>query len=189
MLKLKLQYFCHLMRRTDSLEKTVMLGKIEGGKGEGDDRGWDGWMASQLARVCVCVCVCSVTQYCLILCDPMTCSMPGFPVHPCLLKFMSTELVMHPIISSSCLQPFPATGSFQMSQFSPSGGQSIRVAALASVVPMNIQDWFPLELTGLISLQSKGLSIVFSDTTVQKHQFFGPTLILIHAYWENPSFD
>ena len=57
-LMLKLQYFCHLMRRTDSLEKTVMLGKIEGGKGEGDDRGWDGWMASQLARVCVCMCVC-----------------------------------------------------------------------------------------------------------------------------------
>ena len=83
----------------------------------------------------------------------------------------------HPTISSSvilffsCLQSFPASGSFQMSQFFPSGGQSIRVSASASVLPMNIQDWFPLGWTGWISLQSKGLSRVFT-TTVQKHQFF-----------------
>ena len=69
---------------------------------------------------------------------------------------------------SSCLQSFPASGSFQMSQFFPSGGQSIGVSASASVLPMNIQDWFPLGLTALISLQSKGLSRVFSNTTVQK---------------------
>ena len=72
---------------------------------------------------------------------------------------------------SSCLQSFPASGSFPMSQFFSSGGQSI--GASASVLPMNIQDWFPLEFTGWISLQSKGLSRVFSNTTVQKHQFFG----------------
>ena len=73
---------------------------------------------------------------------------------------------------SSCLQSFPASGSFQMSQFFASGGQSIGVSA-ASVLPMNIQDWFPLGWTGWISLQSKGLSRVFSNTTVQKQQFFG----------------
>ena len=73
---------------------------------------------------------------------------------------------------SSCLQSFPASGSFLTSQVITSGGQSIRASALASVLPINIQDWFPLGLTDLISLQSKGLSRVFSNTTVQKHQFF-----------------
>ena len=84
----------------------------------------------------------------------------------------------HPTISSSvipfssCLQSFPASGSFQMSQFFATGGQNIGASASALVLPMNIQDWFPLGLTGLISLQSKGLSRVFSSTAVQKHQFF-----------------
>ena len=84
----------------------------------------------------------------------------------------------HPTISSSVipfssyLQSSPASGSFSMSQFFTSGGQSIRVSASASVLPLNIQDWFPLGWTGWISLQSKGLSRVFSNTTVQKHQFF-----------------
>ena len=77
---------------------------------------------------------------------------------------------------SSCLQSFPASGSFPMSQFFTSGGQSI--GASASVLPMNIQDWFPLGLTRLFSLQSKGLSLVFSNITVQKHQFFGTQLSL-----------
>ena len=85
----------------------------------------------------------------------------------------------HPTIStSSCPQSFPASGSFPMSQFFTSGGQSIGISASASVLPMNIQDWFPLGLTGLISLQSKGLSRVFSNTTVQKHQLFGTQLSL-----------
>ena len=90
----------------------------------------------------------------------------------------------HPTISSSvvpfssCLQSFPASRSFQMSQFFSSGGQSIRVSASASVPPMNIQDWFLLGWTGWISLQSKGLSRVFSNATVQKHQFFGAQLSL-----------
>ena len=89
----------------------------------------------------------------------------------------------HPNISSSvipfysCLQSFPASGSFPMSQFFSSGGQSIRVSVSASVLPMNIQDWFPLRWTGLISLQSKGLSRVF-NTSVQKHQFFSAQLSL-----------
>ena len=95
-----------------------------------------------------------------------------------LLKLMYLEVVMpsnHPsVISfSSCLQSFPAWGSFQMSQFFTSGAQSIGVSTSASVLPMNIQDWFPLGWTCWISLQSKELSRVFSNTTVQKHYFFG----------------
>ena len=88
----------------------------------------------------------------------------------------------HPTISSSVvpfsshLQSFPAPGSFPMSRFFTSGGQSIGVSASVSVLPMNIQDWFPLGCTGWISLQSKGLSRVFSNTIVQKHQFFSPQL-------------
>ena len=87
----------------------------------------------------------------------------------------------HPTTSSSVvpfsrLQSFPASGSFQMSQFFPSGGQTIGVSASTSVLPMNIQDWFPLGLTGWIFLLSKGLSRVLSNTTVQKHQFFGAQL-------------
>ena len=84
----------------------------------------------------------------------------------------------HPTISSlvvpfsSCLQSLPPSGSFQMSQFFASGGQSIGISASASVLLMNIQDWFPLGWIGLISLLSKGLSRVFSNTTVEKHQFF-----------------
>ena len=96
----------------------------------------------------------------------------------------------HPTISSSvvpfssCLQSFPASGSLQMSQFFASGGQSIGVSSSASVLPMNIQDWFPLRLTGWISLQSQGLLRVFSNTTVQKHQFFSThfTVQLSHPY-------
>ena len=93
----------------------------------------------------------------------------------------------HPTISfsavpfSSCLQFFPTPGSFPMSQFFGSGGQSIGVSASASVLPMNIQDWFPLRWTGWISLHSKGLSRVFSNTIVQKHQFFSAQLSL----WSN----
>ena len=90
----------------------------------------------------------------------------------------------HPTISSSvipffsCIQSFPASGSFQMSQLFTSGGQSIGVSASASVLPVNTQDWSPLGWTGGISLQSKGLSRVFSNTTVQKHQFFSAQLSL-----------
>ena len=90
----------------------------------------------------------------------------------------------HPTISSfviplsACLQSFPASWSFQKSQFFTSGGQSIGVSAPASVLPMNIQDWSPLGWTGFIFLQFKRLSRVFSNTTVQKYQFFGAQLSL-----------
>ena len=93
----------------------------------------------------------------------------------------------HPTISSSvipfscCLQSFPVSGSFPTCRFLPSGGQSIGVSASASVLPMNIQDWFPVGWTGLLSLQSKGLSRVFSNTTIQMHQFFSAQLSL----WSN----
>ena len=93
----------------------------------------------------------------------------------------------HPTITSSVvpfssrLQSFPASGSFPMSQFFTSSGQSIGTSASASVLPVNIQDWFPLWLTGLISLQSKGLSRVFSNTTVQEHQFYSTQVSL----WSN----
>ena len=96
-----------------------------------------------------------------------------------LLRLMSIESVMpsnHLILChslSSCLQSFSASGSFPMNWLFTSGGQITGVSASASVFPMNIQDWFPLRWTGSISLQSKGLSRVFSNTTVQKHQFFG----------------
>ena len=95
---------------------------------------------------------------------------------------------------SSCFQSFPASGSFPMSQLLASGGQSIGASASTSVLPMNIQDWFSLGWTGWISLQSKGLSRVLSNTTVQKHQFFGiqlysPTLTSLHDYWKNHSLD
>ena len=95
----------------------------------------------------------------------------------------------HPTISSSvapfssCLQPFPASGSFSMSLLFASGSQSIGTSASASVLPMNIQDWCPLEWTGWISLLSKGLSRVFSNTTIQKHQFFSAQpLLLSNSY-------
>ena len=90
----------------------------------------------------------------------------------------------HPTISrsvvpfSSCPQSFPASGSFPVSQLFASGGQSTGVSASTSVIPMNIQDWFPLGWSGWISLQSKWLSRVFSNTTVQKHQFSGTQLSL-----------
>ena len=93
----------------------------------------------------------------------------------------------HPTISSSvipfssCLQSFPASGSLLMSQFFTSGGQSVGVSASTSALPMNIQDWFPLGWTGLISLLSKGLSRVFSNTILQKHQFCSSQLSL----WSN----
>ena len=82
---------------------------------------------------------------------------------------------------SSCLQSFPASGSFQMSQLLASGGQSTGVSASTSVLPMNTQDWYPLGWTGWISLQSKGLSRVFPNTTVQKHQFFGTQLFFLQS--------
>ena len=123
---------------------------------------------------------CLVTKSCLTICNPMDCSMPAFPVlHYPSVCSNSCPLSQwcHPTISSSvahfspCPQSFPASGFFPVSQQFASGGQSI--GASASVLPMSIQSWFPLGLTGLISLLSMRLSRVFSSTTIQKHPFFG----------------
>ena len=154
----------------------------------------------------VCLQFSSVTQLCLTLCHPMNCMQHTRP--PCASATPGVHLNLcplsrwcHPTISSSvvpfssCPQSFPASGPFQMRQFFGSGGQSIGVSASASVIPINIQDWFPLGWTGWVSLQSKGLSRVFSNTTAQKHQFsvlsflYSPTLTSIHDYWKNHSFD
>ena len=103
---------------------------------------------------------------------------PSPTPRPCSNSCLSSQWC-HPTISfsvilfSSCFQSFPASEYFLMNQFFKSDGQNIGASASASILPMNIQDWFPLGLTSLISLQSKGLSRVFSSTTVQKQQFFG----------------
>ena len=124
----------------------------------------------------------SVAQLCPTFCDPMDHSTPGFPVNQQLQELAETYVhgfghaiqLSHPLLSPS---PTAFTISqhqnFRMNQFFKSGGQSIGVSASVSVLPMNIQDRFPLGLTDFISLQSKGLSRVFSNTTVQKHQFIG----------------
>ena len=103
--------------------------------------------------------------------------------------------ILSSVVPFFCPQSFPASGSFQMSHFFASGGQSIGVSASASVLAMNIQEWSPLGWAGWISLQSKRLSRVFSNTTVQKHQFFSaqlffsPTLASMHNHWNNHSLD
>ena len=104
---------------------------------------------------------------------------PGVQLNPCPLSQWCHLTILSSVIPfSSCPQSFPASGSFQMSQLFTSGGQSIVVSAPTSVLPMNTQDWSTLGWTGWISLQSKGLSTVFSNTTVQKHQFFSAQLSL-----------
>ena len=121
----------------------------------------------------------SVAQSCPTLCDPMNRSTPGLPVHYQFLEFTQTHVhrvsdaiqPSHPLSS-----PSPASGSFPMSQLLAWGGQSTGVSALASFLPKTSQGWSPSEWTGWISLQPKGLSRVFSNITVQKHQFFGAQL-------------
>ena len=122
---------------------------------------------------------------------PCPSSTPGVYSNSCPLSQCCHPTISNSVISfSSCLQSFPASGSFQMSQLFTSGGQSIGVSASTSVLPMNTQDWFPLGWTGWISLQSKGPSRAFSNTSVQKHQFSCTQLSLqssshIHTWlWE-----
>ena len=126
----------------------------------------------------------SVTQSSPSHCNPMDCSTPVLPVHHQLLEFTQTHVHWvsdtiqppHPLLS-----PFPPAFSLsqhQMNQLFALGDQSVGVSASTSVLPMNIQDWFPLEWTGWISLKSNGLSRVFTNTTVQKHQFLGAQLSL-----------
>ena len=137
----------------------------------------------------------SVTQSCPTPCNPMNLTTAGLPVHHQLLESIQTHVhrvsdAIQPSSSSvgpfsSCPQSFPASGSFQMSQLFLSGGQSTGVSASTSVLPMNTQDWSPLGWTGWMSLQSQGLSRVFSNTTVQKHQFFsnqGLKEIFVHLH-------
>ena len=148
---------------------------------------------------------CSVTKSCPTLCNSMDCSTPGIRIPHYLPEFAQGHVHWirdgYQTISSSaapfssCLQSFPASGSFPMSQLFASGGQGTGASASPTVFPMNIQGLFPLGFTGLILL-CKGLSRVFSGTTVQSHQFFGtqpffysPALTSIHDYWENHSFD
>ena len=121
----------------------------------------------------------------------MDCSMPDFPVHHQLLELAQTHVHQvgdiiqpsHPLLSASppTFNLSPASGTFPVSQFSASGGQNIGASASILILPKNSQDWFPLGLTGFIFLLSKGLSRIFSNTTVQKHQFFGAHLSL----WSN----
>ena len=128
----------------------------------------------------------SVTQSCPTLCDPMNRRTPGLSVHHQLPEFTQTHIhrvgdaiqPSHPLSSTFPPAPNPSQHQtiFPMSQLFAWGGQSTGVSALASFLPKNTQDWSPLEWTGWISLQSKGLSRVFSNTTVQKHQFFGAQL-------------
>ena len=125
----------------------------------------------------------------------LPCSSPTHSLS--LLKLCPLSWWCHPTISSSvvpfssCLQSFSASGSFPMCRFFASGGQSVGVSVSASVLPVNFQDWFPLGWTGWISLQSKGLSRVFSNTTVQSISssvlsfFYGPAFTSIHDYWKN----
>ena len=132
----------------------------------------------------------SVAQSCPTLCDPMNRSTTGLPcpsptpgVHSnsCLSSQWCHPAISSSVVPFSCPQFFPTSGSFPLSQFFTSGGQSIGVSASASVLPMNIQDRFPLGWTVWISLQSKGLPRDFSNATVQKHQFFGTQV----SFWSN----
>ena len=147
------------------------------------------WYFSRLIILFFCCCH-LVANSCLALCDPMKCNMPGNPILHHLLELAQTPVhqvgdVIHPshpvVPFFSCLQSLPASRTFPMSWLFTSDAQSIGASASASIPPMNIQDWFPLELAGLISLKSKGLSKVFFNTTVQKHQFFSAQ----HSLWSN----
>jgi len=136
-------------------------------------------MWNPLKTNCIC---CSITKLCSTLCNSVDCSMPAFLVLRYLLEFaqihvhwvgMPSNHLIPCCPFSSCPQSFPTSGPFPMSRVFVSDGHSIGLSASASVLAMNIQGWSPLGLTDLMSLQSKGLSRVFSSTTFVKHQFFG----------------
>ena len=137
----------------------------------------------------------SVAQSCLTLCDPMNCSTPGLPIYHQFLESTQTHVhwvcdaiqPSHPLSSPAppALNLSQHQGFFQMSQLFTLGGQSIGASASTAVLPINTQDWSPLGWTGWISLQSKELSRVFSNTTVQKHQFLGAIFFMVqlsHPY-------
>ena len=153
----------------------------------------------QSQETCRC---CSVVQSCPTLCDPMGCSTPGFLILHHLPERAQTHVhwvgdaiqSSHPLSSSLLLpQSFPAPGSFPVSQLFTSGGQSTGASTSASVLPMNIQDRFPLGLTGLTSLQFKRLyspTSQFKSINYLVFSFlFGPSLTYTHDYWKNHTFD
>ena len=147
----------------------------------------------------------SATQSCPTLCDPMNRSTPGLPVHYQLLEFTQTHVhrvgdaiqPSHPLLSTSPPAPSPShhQSLFQWVNSSHEVAKVLEFSASTSIFPMNTQDWSPLGWTGWISLQSKGLSRVFSNTTVQSINssvlslLYGPTLTSIHDYWKNHNFD
>ena len=146
-----------------------------------------------------CVQFSSVAQLCPTLCDPMNRSMPGLPVYHQLLDFTQTHvhwvgdaiqptnLLLSPF--SSCLQSFPTSGSFQMSQLFASGSQSIGISASASVLPVNIQDWFPWSPCSPRDSQESSTPQFKSISSSVLSFLYGSTLTSIHDYWKNHSFD
>ena len=158
-------------------------------KGEKVDMGWVIWSTAPRAREVSSVQFsCSVMSHSLRPHEsqharpPCPSPTPGVHSNSCPLSRWCHPAISSSVVPfSSCLKSLPASGSFPVSQLSTSGGQSIGVSASASVLPMNTQDWSPLGWSGWISLQSKGLSRVFSNATVQKHQFFSAQLSL----WSN----
>ena len=121
---------------------------------------------------------------------PSSSSSPRACSNSCPLSQWCHPTILPSVVLFSCLQSFSPSGSFLMKQFFASNDESIGASASASVLLLHIQDWFPVRLTALISLRSKGLSRVFSNTTVQKHQFFGAQILSsIHDYWKNHSYD
>ena len=162
---------------------------------------WDDWVTNTFTsfKSKLKICCCSVAKSCSTLATPWTAACQAslsFTITQSLLKLISTELVKPSSVTpfSSSPQSYPASESFPMSWLLASGGQSIGASASASVLPMNIQGWFPLGLTDLISLQSKGLSRVFSKPHFENINssvltlLYGPTLISIYDYWKNHQF-
>ena len=184
-------------RQAEDVEGGVFPGKAPSGPA------WLQWKDLHYILTWGIYCCCSVAQLCLTLCDPMNCTTPGFPILHHLPELTQTHIhwLCHPsnpfsVVPFSCLQSFPASGSFPMSWLFTSGRQSIGASASASVLPMNIQGWFPLELSSLISfavqrtLKSLLQHHSLKESVLQCSAFsYGPTLTSVNDYSKNHSFD